>query len=40
MLPHYSPYKVVENFSVLGGLCPDRIDLGFGRSSGTDALTR
>jgi luciferase family oxidoreductase group 1 len=39
MLPHYSPYKVAENFSVLAGLHPGRIDLGIGRASGTDPLT-
>src|ERR687889_292371 len=39
MLPHYSPYKVAESFSVLSGLFPGRIDLGIGRASGTDPLT-
>ena len=39
MLPHYSPLKVAEQFSLLAGLFPDRIDLGIGRASGTDALT-
>jgi luciferase family oxidoreductase group 1 len=39
MLPHYSPLKVAENFSVLAGLFPERIDLGLGRASGTDPLT-
>ncbi|HWH93857.1 MAG TPA: LLM class flavin-dependent oxidoreductase [Baekduia sp.] len=39
MLPHYSPLKVAESFSVLAGLFPERIDLGLGRASGTDALT-
>nr|WP_257351955.1 LLM class flavin-dependent oxidoreductase [Pseudalkalibacillus decolorationis] len=34
MLPHYSPYKVAENFKVLEGLNPDRIDLGLGRAPG------
>src|SRR3954464_9170360 len=28
MLPHYSPLKVAESFSVLAGLFPERIDLG------------
>jgi len=32
MLPHYSPYKVAENFRMLEALHPDRIDLGIGRS--------
>ncbi|WP_449403705.1 LLM class flavin-dependent oxidoreductase [Exiguobacterium artemiae] len=34
MLPHYSPYKVAENFRVLEGLAPNRIDLGLGRAPG------
>src|SRR4051795_5189353 len=28
MLPHYSPFKVAETFSLLAGLYPGRIDLG------------
>ncbi len=39
MLPHYSPFKVAETFSVLAALFPGRIDLGLGRAAGTDALT-
>jgi luciferase family oxidoreductase group 1 len=39
MLPHYSPFKVAETFSVLAGLYGDRIDLGIGRAAGTDPLT-
>ena len=39
MLVHYSPFKVAEVFSVLGGLHGDRIDLGVGRAPGTDAQT-
>jgi luciferase family oxidoreductase group 1 len=39
MLPHYSPFKVAETFSLLAGLFPDRIDLGLGRAAGTDPLT-
>src|ERR687889_56531 len=39
MLPHYSPLKVAQSFSVLAGLFGDRIDLGIGRASGTDPLT-
>ncbi len=35
MLPHYSPLKVAENFSMLGGMFPGRIDLGIGRAAGT-----
>src|SRR4249919_3250222 len=36
MLPHYSPLKVAESFSLLAGLYPERIDLALGRASGTD----
>lgn len=36
MLPHYSPRKVAETFSVLSGLFGDRIDLGLGRAGSTD----
>jgi luciferase family oxidoreductase group 1 len=39
MLPHYSPLKVAETFSVLSGLFPGRIDLGLGRAPGSDPLT-
>jgi luciferase family oxidoreductase group 1 len=39
MLPHYSPLKVAETFSMLAGLFPGRIDLGIGRAAGTDPLT-
>jgi luciferase family oxidoreductase group 1 len=39
MLPHYSPFKVAESFSLLAGLYPGRIDLALGRASGTDPLT-
>ena len=39
MLPHYSPLKVAETFSLLSGLFPGRIDLGIGRAAGTDGLT-
>ncbi|MDG5473539.1 LLM class flavin-dependent oxidoreductase [Jeotgalibacillus sp. ET6] len=34
MLPHYSAYKVAENFKVLAGLAPGRIDAGIGRAPG------
>src|SRR5579872_7202278 len=37
MLPHYSPLKVAETFSMLSGLFPGRIDLGVGRAPGTSA---
>jgi luciferase family oxidoreductase group 1 len=39
MLPHYSPFKVAELFSILAALAPGRIDLALGRASGTDPLT-
>jgi luciferase family oxidoreductase group 1 len=39
MLPHYSPLKVAETFSMFSGLFPSRIDLALGRAPGTDALT-
>lgn len=34
MLPHYSAYKVAENFKLLEALFPNRIDLGIGRAPG------
>ncbi|MFT4050247.1 MAG: LLM class flavin-dependent oxidoreductase [Solirubrobacterales bacterium] len=40
MLPHYSPFKVAEVFSLLSGLYPGRIDLALGRASGTDPITQ
>jgi luciferase family oxidoreductase group 1 len=39
MLPHYSPLKVAETFSMLSGLFRGRIDLAVGRAPGTDATT-
>ena len=39
MLSHYSPYKVAETFSLLGGLFPGRIDLGIGRAPGGNQLS-
>src|SRR3954471_13877564 len=39
MLPHYSPLKVAETFSMLAGLFPGRIDVGIGRAAGTDPTT-
>jgi luciferase family oxidoreductase group 1 len=39
LLPHYSPFKVAEAFSVLGALAPGRVDLGVGRATGSDAIT-
>jgi luciferase family oxidoreductase group 1 len=39
MLPHYSPFKVAEQFRVLDALAPGRIDLGLGRAPGSDGRT-
>ncbi|MEQ1615464.1 MAG: LLM class flavin-dependent oxidoreductase [Hyphomicrobiaceae bacterium] len=39
MLPHYSPYKVAEQFRVLEAIAPGRIDLGLGRAPGSDGRT-
>jgi luciferase family oxidoreductase group 1 len=39
MLPHYSPLKVAETFSMLGGLYGERIDLAVGRAPGSDPVT-
>ena len=39
MLPHYSAFKVVEQFRVLDALAPGRIDLGLGRAPGSDGRT-
>ncbi len=39
MLHHYSPRKVAETFSVLGGLFGGRIDLGLGRGADADPVT-
>lgn len=40
MLPHYSPYKVAENFRVLEGYHPNRIDLGIGNTIGIPIVNR
>ena len=39
MLPHYSALKVAEQFRVLEGIAPGRVDLGVGRAPGSDRLT-
>ena len=39
MLPHYSAFKVAENFRVLDALAPGRIDLGLGRAPGSGRRT-
>jgi len=39
MLPNHAPLVVAEQFGTLAALYPGRIDLGLGRSPGTDQLT-
>ena len=39
MLPHYATLKVAEQFRVLEGIAPGRIDLGVGRAPGSDRVT-
>jgi luciferase family oxidoreductase group 1 len=39
MLPHYSAFKVAEQFRVLEAIAPGRIDLGLGRAPGGDMRT-
>lgn len=39
MLPHYSAYKVAEQFRVIEAIAPGRVDLGVGRAPGSDRLT-
>lgn len=39
MLPNHSPLKIAEQFMVLEGLAPGRIDLGVGRALGADMRT-
>ncbi|MEO3814015.1 LLM class flavin-dependent oxidoreductase [Sphaerisporangium sp. B11E5] len=34
LLPNHSPYVIAEQFGVLAGLYPDRVDLGLGRAAG------
>ena len=38
LLNHYSPFKVAEQFGVLDGLAPGRIDAGLGRANGSPAV--
>src|SRR5262249_21778939 len=35
LLPHYSPFKVAEQFRVIDAIAPGRIDLGIGRAPGS-----
>ena len=39
MLPHYSAFKVAEQFQVLESFYPGRLELGIGRAPGSDQLT-
>jgi len=39
MLPNHAPYVIAEQFGTLAALHPGRIDLGLGRSPGTDGHT-
>jgi luciferase family oxidoreductase group 1 len=39
MLPNHSPLVIAEEFSMLQGLYPGRIDLGIGRARGADPAT-
>jgi luciferase family oxidoreductase group 1 len=36
LLPYYTPFKVAEQFNLLEALFPGRIDLGVGRSGGSE----
>ncbi len=36
LLPFYSPYKVAEQFNLMATLFPGRIDVGVGRSAGSE----
>lgn len=38
MLPNHAPFVVAEQFATLEALAPGRIDLGLGRSSGSDSI--
>ena len=40
LLNHYSPLKVAEQFGVLDGLAPGRVDAGLGRANGSPAVDR
>jgi luciferase family oxidoreductase group 1 len=39
MLPNHAPLVVAEQFAMLEGLHPGRIDVGIGRAPGTDQMT-
>lgn len=40
MLPHYSPFKVAENFRLLEAFYPSRVDLGIGNNPGTSSVKK
>jgi luciferase family oxidoreductase group 1 len=40
LLNHYQPFKVAEQFGVLDGLAPGRVDAGLGRANGSPAADR
>lgn len=39
MLPNHSPLVIAEQFALLEGMYPNRIDVGLGRAPGTDPIT-
>ncbi|SJM67326.1 LLM class flavin-dependent oxidoreductase [Gulosibacter sp. 10] len=39
MLPNHSPLIVAEQFALLEGMFPGRVDVGLGRAPGTDPIT-
>jgi luciferase family oxidoreductase group 1 len=39
MLPNHAPLAVAEQFALLEGMAPGRIDLGIGRAPGSDPVT-
>ncbi|QUY63215.1 Luciferase [Gulosibacter molinativorax] len=39
MLPNHSPLVIAEQFALLEGMYPDRVDVGLGRAPGTDPIT-
>lgn len=38
MLPNHAPLAVAEQFATLEAIAPNRVDLGIGRSTGSDAI--
>jgi luciferase family oxidoreductase group 1 len=39
MLPNHSPLVIAEQFALLEGMYPGRVDIGLGRAPGTDPIT-